>query len=144
VRGFLREVCSLITWVLAFWLAWKLGPMIEPYLGGTLRKAPYGLWAARGIVFIAVLITGAIIGAAINYFVRLSMFSGLDRLLGFVLGFIRGVVAVGVAIVLAQAVHLDGEAWWKKSRLIPHMESVANILRAIAGDRIPPGADNGS
>jgi membrane protein required for colicin V production len=144
VRGFLREVCTLITWVLAVWLAWKLGPMIEPYLGGTLRKAPYGLWAGRGIVFIAVLIIGAMVGAIVNYFVRLSMFSGLDRLLGFVLGLIRGVVAVGVAIILAQAVHLDGESWWKKSRLIPQLESVANILRAIAGDRIPPSADNGS
>lgn len=143
VRGFLREVCSLVTWLLAFWLAWKLGPMIEPYLGGTLRKVPYGLWAGRGIVFIAVLIIGAVIGAAVNYFVRLSMFSGLDRLLGFVLGLFRGVVAVGVAIVLAQAVHLDGESWWKKSRLVPHMESVADLLRALAGDRIPPSASNG-
>jgi membrane protein required for colicin V production len=142
VRGFLREVCSLLSWILAFWLAWKLGPLVEPYLGGTLRQAPYGLWAGRAIVFIAVLIVGAIIGAAVNYFVRLSMFSGLDRLLGFVLGLFRGVVAVGVAIVLAQAVHLDGESWWKKSRLIPHMESVADLLRALAGDRIPPRAGN--
>ena len=26
IRGFLREICSLITWILAFWLAWKFGP----------------------------------------------------------------------------------------------------------------------
>ena len=140
LQGFLREVCALVTWVIAFWLAWKFGPSLEPWLGGALRKAPYGLWAGRAIVFIAVLVIGAIIGAIINYFVRLSIFSGLDRLLGFVLGVFRGVVIVGVVIILAQAVRLDGEAWWKKSRLMPQLEPVADLLRSLAGDRIPPRA----
>jgi membrane protein required for colicin V production len=140
VQGFLREVCSLLSWVLGLWLAWKFGPSLEPYLGGALRKAPYGLWAGRAIVFIAILVIGAIIGAIVNYFVRLSMFSGLDRLLGFVLGLLRGVVIVGVAIILAQAVRLDGEAWWKKSRLVAPLEPVANLLRTLAGDHIPQRA----
>ena len=24
IQGFLREVCALVTWVLAVWLAWRL------------------------------------------------------------------------------------------------------------------------
>lgn len=136
IQGFLREVCALVTWVLAVWLAWKFGASLEPYLGGALRQAPYGLWAGRGIVFIAVLVLGGIIGALVNYYVRLSIFSGLDRLLGFVLGLLRGVVIVGVVVVLAQQVRLDGEAWWRKSRLLPHLQPVANLLRALAGDHL--------
>jgi membrane protein required for colicin V production len=141
IQGFLREACSLVTWVLAVWLAWKLGPLVAPHLGGALRTAPYGLWAGRAIVFVAVLVIGAIVGATVNHFVRLSMFSGLDRLLGFVLGLARGVVIVGVVIILAQAVKLDGEAWWKKSRLVPLAEPVAGALRAIVGDRLKPIAE---
>lgn len=137
IQGFLREVCALVTWVLAVWLAWKFGASLEPYLGGALREAPYGLWAGRGIVFIAVLVIGGIIGALVNYYVRLSIFSGLDRLLGFVLGLLRGVVIVGVVVVLAQQVKLDGEAWWRKSRLLPHLQPVANMLRALAGEHLP-------
>ena len=136
IQGFLREVCALVTWVLAVWLAWKFGPLLVPYLGGTLRQAPYGLWAGRGIVFIGVLVIGGIIGALVNHYVRLSIFSGLDRLLGFVLGLLRGVVIVGVIVVLAQQVKLDGEAWWRKSRLLPHVQPVADMLRAMAGDRL--------
>lgn len=144
VQGFLREVVALVTWVLAVWLAWKLGPLIGPNLGGALSKEPYGLWAGRALVFIAVLVLGAIAGALINHFVRLSIFSGLDRLLGFVLGVVRGVVIVGVAVILAQAVRLDGEGWWQKSRLVPHFAPVANLLRTIAGDHLPrPAADAG-
>jgi membrane protein required for colicin V production len=137
VQGFLREVCSLVSWVLAVWLAWKLAPSLAPHLGGALEKPPYGIWAARGILFIAVLVVGAVIGAIVNYFVRLSIFSGLDRLLGFVLGVFRGLVILGVAIILAQSVRLDGEGWWKKSRLVPHLEPVANLLRSLAGEHLP-------
>jgi membrane protein required for colicin V production len=143
IQGFLREAISLVTWILGIWLAWKFGPMLAPHLGGALSKASYGLWAGRAIVFIAVLVIGAIIGATINYFVRLSIFSGLDRLLGFVLGLVRGVVIVGVGIILAQTVQLDGEAWWKKSRLMPQLEPVAGVLRAIVGDHLNKRADGG-
>jgi membrane protein required for colicin V production len=144
IRGFLREAISLVTWVLGVWIAWKFGPLLAPHLGGALSKAPYGLWAGRAIVFIAVLVAGAIIGATVNYFVRLSIFSGLDRLLGFVLGLVRGVVIMGVAIILAQAVRLDGESWWKKSRLMPQLTPVAGVLRSIAGDQFKPHADDGN
>jgi membrane protein required for colicin V production len=137
MQGFLREVCALVTWVLAMWLAWKFGPLLVPHLGGALRQVPYGLWAGRGIVFIGVLVIGGIIGAIVSHSVRLSIFSGLDRLLGFVLGLLRGVVIVGVVVVLAQQVKLDGEGWWRKSRLLPHMQPVANMLRALAGEHLP-------
>jgi membrane protein required for colicin V production len=137
MQGFLREVCALVTWVLAMWLAWKFGPLLVPHLGGALRQVPYGLWAGRGIVFIGVLVIGGIIGAIVSHYVRLSIFSGLDRLLGFVLGLLRGVVIVGVVVVLAQQVKLDGEGWWRKSRLLPHMQPVANMLRALAGEHLP-------
>jgi membrane protein required for colicin V production len=137
IQGFLREVCSLVSWVLAVWLAWKIGPSLEPHLGGVLRQAPYGLWAGRGIVFIIVLVVGGIIGAIVSHYVRLSIFSGLDRFLGLLLGLIRGVVIVGVAMILAQQVKLDGEGWWKKSKLLPTVQPVANLLRALAGEHLP-------
>jgi membrane protein required for colicin V production len=144
VRGFLREVISLLAWVLAVWLAWKLGPLLVPYLGGALKRAPFGLWAGRGIVFTVVLVVGAIVGAIINHFVRLSIFSGTDRLLGFILGLARGVVILSVLMILAQTVKLDGETWWKRSILRPQIQPVANVLRALAGDRIPGSANDGT
>lgn len=139
-RGFLLEVISLVTWILALWLAWKFAPALAPKLGGVLKEPPYGLWAARSILFLIVVVAGWIIGAVINHFVRLSMFSGLDRLLGFLLGLGRGVVIIGVAIILAQAARLDDEAWWQKSRLATVFTPVAGFLRALAGDHLPSRA----
>jgi membrane protein required for colicin V production len=137
VRGFLREICSLVTWVLAIWLAWQFGPLLVPHLGGVLSQEPYGLWAGRAIVFVAVLVIGAIIGFLVNHFVRLSLFSGLDRMLGFLLGLVRGVVIVALVIILAQSARLDDEGWWQRSKLVPALTPVATLLRAVIGDYMP-------
>jgi membrane protein required for colicin V production len=139
MRGFLREVCSLITWILAFWAAWHFGPVVEPYLGGRLADPPFSTWAGRVVVFVLILILGSVVGALLSYLVRLSLFNALDRLLGFLLGAARGLVILGLLAIIGQSAKLDGEAWWKHSRLVPYAASVAKGLRAIGGDRIERG-----
>jgi uncharacterized membrane protein required for colicin V production len=58
----------------------------------------------------------------------------MDRFLGFVFGAFRGMVLLGVFVILAQVLRLDGERWWRQSVLLPYGESVANGLRAVVGD----------
>ena len=142
MRGFLREVCSLVTWILAFWAAWHFGPVVEPYLGGRLADPPFSTWAGRVVVFILVLITGSIIGALVSYLVRLSLFNALDRLLGFVLGAARGILVLGLLAIIGQSARLDGETWWKHSKLVPYAANVAKGLRAIGGDRLGHGLNS--
>ena len=69
------------------------------------------------------------------HFVRLSIFSGMDRFLGLIFGLLRGVVLLGVFVILGQTLRLDGEHWWTRSLLIPYGESVANGLRALVGEQ---------
>ncbi|MGC4028274.1 MAG: CvpA family protein [Steroidobacteraceae bacterium] len=136
VRGFLREACSLVTWVLAVWLASHFGPALEPWMGGALRQAPFGLWAGRGIVFFLVLIAGTLVGVLVSRMVRLSLFSGMDRFLGFLMGVARGIVAMAVLVILGQSVQLQGERWWEHSRLVKQIEPVAGLLRSLAGGHL--------
>ncbi|MEO7773336.1 MAG: CvpA family protein [Steroidobacteraceae bacterium] len=134
MRGFLREVCSAITWIFAFWLAWHLGPSLEPHLGGGLKDPAVSVWAARAIIFLLVLLAGTAIAALINHFVRLSLFSSLDRFLGLLFGLVRGFVIVGLIAILCHTLKLDGEPWYVKAKLKPYAESLANGLRALGGD----------
>jgi membrane protein required for colicin V production len=137
-RGFLREAVSLATWIVALILAWQFGSILAPHLGAWLGRYPAALiWVARGIVFIAVLLIGAMIGGLLEHFVRLSIFSGLDRLLGMLFGALRGIVAVGLLVILGQLARMDAEDWWRGSLLIPHGERIANALRAIVGEHLP-------
>jgi membrane protein required for colicin V production len=136
-RGFLREVFSIISWILAVWLAWKFAPALAPKFGGALKDPVYGQWAARALILLLVLIAGYVVGAVVNHFVRLSMFSALDRFLGFMLGLVRGLVIVGIGIILAQASRVDSEAWWKQSRLVSGLQPIASAIRALAGEHLP-------
>ena len=36
MRGLLREVIALVTWIAAVWLAWHYAGLLEPHLGGVL------------------------------------------------------------------------------------------------------------
>ena len=137
-RGLLREVLSLLTLLIALWVAWRFADVLFPYLGsGALSRQPLQLWAARGLMFLGVMLIGTVITAAIAQIVHTSMFSGLDRFLGFVFGALRGMLIVGVAVMLAQRSGLDGQAWWGKSKLIPYGQSVASFVGAWVGEHLP-------
>jgi membrane protein required for colicin V production len=136
VRGLVRELVSLLTWLAAVMLAWHCADWIEPQLGGALAATAVRPWAARALIFGGVMLLGTALGGIINHFVRLSLFSGVDRLLGFVFGFLRGVVAVGLLAILSHAVHLQEEPWYRKSLLVPWGESAGNVLRSMVGEGI--------
>ncbi|MDE2052423.1 MAG: CvpA family protein [Gammaproteobacteria bacterium] len=133
VRGFLREAIALCTWIVALFVAWHFSDMIEPHLGGLLAAHYVRPWAARVIIVALILLIGAGLGALVAHYVRLSIFSGMDRFLGLLFGAARGVVLIGVFVILGQLLKLDGEAWWRHSVLLPYGHSVADGLRVLVG-----------
>ena len=134
MRGLLREMISLVTWVLAVVLSWRLADTLAPHLGGALSGAAVRPWAARTLIFLGVLVVGTTIGAVVNHFVRLSIFSSMDRLLGLLFGALRAAVALGLAAIACHAVRIDDEAWYRQSLLAPYAERVGNVLRSLGGD----------
>jgi membrane protein required for colicin V production len=135
MRGLLREVISLLTWIIAVWVAWTYAGDLSPHLGGALDGGPGGTWAARAILFVGVMLAGTAVGAIANHFVRLTLFSAVDRLFGFLFGALRGIVALGLLVILCQAVRLEGEGWYRHSTLLPYVEGSANVLRGMVGER---------
>lgn len=144
VRGLLREVIALLTWILAFWIAWHYASVLEPRLGGALANEGVRVWAARTIIFVAVILIGTCIGAIVGHLVRLSIFSGTDRFFGGIFGFLRGLVMIGLFVILCHALRLNAEPWWRGSMLIPYGERAANVLRGMVGERKIPIEHSGS
>jgi membrane protein required for colicin V production len=136
VRGLLREAIAVITWFLAIVLAWSFAPSLEPLLGGVLEGSPLRIWAARVIIFVGILLLGGAIGVIVTHYVRVSMFAGMDKFLGFVFGIIRGVVIVGAFTIAVQALRMDEDPRWKNSRLMPYASGVADALRGIVGEKL--------
>jgi membrane protein required for colicin V production len=133
-RGFLREAISLATWVIALWAGWHYSDRLTPHLGGALGNEPYGTWAARTLIVIGILIVGALVGNVAGNFVRVSLFSGFDRFLGFLFGLLRGGLVLGLAVIVATTLRLDGERWSKQAKLIPYAETIGDAVRIVVGD----------
>src|SRR5579862_6813972 len=134
MRGFLRDAIALLSCIVALVLAGHFSGLVEPHLGGLLAGAQVKPSVARLIILVLLLLVGALIGAAAGHFVRLSIFSGMDRLLGFAFGMLRGLLLFGLFVMLGQLMRLESEPWWQHSRLIPYGESVANGLRFLVGE----------
>jgi len=133
-RGFLREAIAVAAWLIGLLIAWHFSDLLAPHLGGLMSDSAVRPWAARIIIVVLVLLFGAALGAVLGHFVRLSIFSGMDRLLGFFFGLLRGFVLLGVFVILGQLLRLEGERWWRGSLLIPYGESMANGLRTLVGE----------
>ena len=136
VRGLLRESIAVITWFLAIVLAWSFGSSLEPLLGGVLVGSPMRIWAARAIIFVGILLLGGAVSVVLGHYVRVSMFAGMDKFLGFVFGIIRGIVIVGAFTIAVQALRMDEDPRWKNSRLMPYAIGVADALRGIVGEKL--------
>ncbi len=126
-RGFFKEALSLVTWILALWVALNFSQLLEPMLGSISSEA-LRLWAARLLTFLLVLIAGGLLNALIGILVAKTGLSGTDRVLGMVFGAARGVLLVGILVLVFRLMELDREPWWEQSRLVPLGEPVANWL----------------
>jgi len=136
VRGLLRESIAVITWFLAIVLAWTLADNLEPHLGGVLAGSPLRIWAARTIIFVGVLLLGGAVATVLGHYVRVSMFAGMDRFLGGLFGLVRGVVIVGAFTIAVQALRMDEDPSWQRSRLLPYASGVADALRGVVGENL--------
>jgi len=140
LRGFVREAVSLIFWIVAIWAAWKLGPLIEPHLGGVLADPSVAPWVGRLVVLVLVLLIGWVAGMLLSYFTRSLGLGAMDRVLGLLFGMVRGTVLVGLVTIGGELLHLNHEPWWARSKLVPYGETVGDWLRAMVGEKGEPWA----
>ena len=140
LRGFVREAVSLAVWIIAIWAAWKLGPGVEPHLGGLLADPNVAPWVGRLVVLVLVLLVGWVVGLLLSYFTRSLGLGPLDRVIGLLFGVLRGVVLVGLMIIGGELLHLNHEDWWNRSKLVPYGETAGDWLRAMVGERGEPWA----
>jgi membrane protein required for colicin V production len=138
LRGFIREAVSVAFWILAIWAAWRIGPMVEPHLGGLLADPSVAPWVGRLVVLVLVLLVGWVVGMVSSYFTRSLGLGPLDRVIGLFFGIVRGLVLVGLLVIGGELLHMNGEEWWDRSRLVPYGETIGDWLRAMVGEKGEP------
>ena len=121
LRGFVREVLSLASWVVAFIVASQFYPSLAAYLT-QIDSLYIRNGTAIGILFVLTLIVGAIVNFVIAQLVDKTGLTGTDRVLGAAFGLLRGVLIVAaVLFFLDTLTNFEQNEWWKESKMITHL-----------------------
>ncbi len=140
LRGFIREIVSLVFWIAAVWAAWRFGPLVVPHLGGLLADPIIAPWVGRLVVLVLMLLVGWATGMLLSYLTRSMGLGALDRVIGLLFGIMRGLVLVGLLVIGGELLRLNHEDFWTHSKLIPFGETVGDWLRAMVNEHGEPWA----
>lgn len=124
LRGFIREVISLATWIIAFLVAANFYPYLAEYItqinNPDLRNA-----ASMAILFIITLIVGGIINYILGQLVDKTGLTGTDRVLGACFGILRGILIVAALLFFVDTfTNVKSTEMWQSSQLIPHFSFI--------------------
>lgn len=115
-RGFLREVMSIIGWVVAAVAAFMFAADVEPLMreipvvGEVIgNNCELGIIVAAAVVFVAALVVASIFTPLISGLVQNSALSSVDQGLGFLFGLARGALLIVVALIVYDRMIAGGE-----------------------------------
>lgn len=122
IRGFLREVFSLVTWIAAFWVAITFNEELTARLATHIAQTELRVAVSFGILFMGTLLVGGIINFLLGSLMQRAGLSGTDRLLGVLFGLGRGILFVALLLALASLSSLPKQLWWQQSQLVPYFK----------------------
>lgn len=136
-RGFVREILSLLAWIAAILIARVYAQSLSPLFASWVESETMQYVVAFALLFIAVLVAGAVV---IQMFTRLIDVTGLkltDRLLGGLFGVARGIVIVMLLVFFGNSFFAT-ESWWQSSRFIPQAQEWVEMSRVFVMEGAPP------
>jgi membrane protein required for colicin V production len=154
IRGFSREVLSIVSWVAAAAAAVKFYPLLSPiarqYTAAINDSQTVADIAAAGVIFLVTLIVVSLITMRIADFIVDSKVGALDRSLGFVYGAVRGALLVVVALLFYNWLVPENQPGWiANAKSKPMLESIGEgIIQILPDDggktvieKLKPGGD---
>ena len=132
-RGLVREVLSLVTWILALLVARSYSEVLADFLFMSIDNVTMRYVTAFALIFIAVMMLGTFLNFLMS---KLLIFTGLkliDRVLGGLFGIARGMLIVLVGLFFS-SFFLSQSDYWQQSRLIPYGQTIIDISRSFIQD----------
>ncbi|MBY4896374.1 CvpA family protein [Cupriavidus sp. AU9028] len=130
LRGLMRELLSLVGWVVALWVAYHYGSVAAQWMpeslpGGELARSAAGF----GAMFIGTFIAAALAGAVVGQLLETTGLKPADRGLGFAFGLVRGGLLVMLLVTLAGFTRLPEEPFWRDAVSRPYVIAAMEAVR---------------
>ncbi len=118
LRGFMKEVFSLLVWAAAFVVAYRfagnVAALMEPHVSLPSARTAMGFVG----LFLMVLVVGGLLNYLLGRLVETTGLTGTDRLLGGVFGAVRGLAIVVAFLLVAGFTPIPKDPWWQSSGMI--------------------------
>jgi len=128
-RGLVREIVSILGWVIAFLAANLLAGPLGPAMPDIIPTPELRVAAAYVAVFAVALILTSLAGLVLSKVVAAVGLGGIDRMFGAAFGAARGLLILVAAALLAGLTSAPKQAWWRDSASAPLLIQVAGTLK---------------
>jgi len=139
IRGLIREVLSLVSWILAFWVAFTfadpVSQVFEPYIDAPVLR----VIASFAALFVITLLLLTLASFLLHKLLSVSGIRGIDRILGGLFGALKGGVIIAALMLFANETVLPQEEWWRSSLLAVHFKPLVLIIRDVLPSDIAAG-----
>ena len=128
MRGAVREVLALVSWLAAIYIAKTYATLLIPLLPVDIPTDALKILAAHIIVFFGVLLVASLLTIALSSLIRKIGLNWLNRGIGAVFGFARGLLIVCVLVFLAGLTSLPKDARWTNAMFSSPLEALVKTM----------------
>jgi membrane protein required for colicin V production len=135
LRGLVKEVLSLLGWIVAFVVANAYSETLATLLPDMIPGNVTRLIVAFIALFIGVRLLMMLLTMAMDEFIKASGLTMADRGLGSLFGVARGLVIVLAVVLLCGMTALPQQPFWRNALLSPYAETAARSIKPfLPGD----------
>lgn len=129
IRGLVREVLSLASWIGAFFVAKYGAVVVASWLPGWVSHPGARLAVGFVLVMVAAVLLFSLVSMQIAKVVKITGLQGTDRALGALFGLARGIVIALTAVLLAGMTPLPKTRSWQEAMLSAPLEAAAGAVQ---------------
>lgn len=124
-RGVVREVVSLLGWIIAFFVASHYAANFEPLLPQTVKDQSIRMLIVFVLTFFVALVVVMVGSMLLSKLVKSIGLGLIDRILGAVFGLARGLLVVLIMMLGAGFTALPQQSFWQQALLSEPLEMIA-------------------
>lgn len=129
MRGLVKEILSLLGWIVAFVAANAFGAKLAPMLPSLIPGESVRMIVAFIALFLGARILMALFALAVGAVIQAAGLRLADRGLGGLFGLARGIVFVLAGVILCGMTSIPQQAFWRNALLSPLAETGARTVK---------------
>lgn len=136
MRGFIREILSLICWIVAFAMAFNFQHLASVFFESHIGSPEIRGWAGFITVFIIALLGMSLLTMIVYKMFAATGITGADRGLGILFGFLRGVFIIAAMVAVVGLTSIPRADFYQRSALVGYFDPVARMIVDILPERV--------